>query len=54
MTTENKIFNYLLNLGCCKSCSLRYLREKDVGFNNTDEYITKVYIGLLDYDFVNS
>lgn len=41
---ENKIFNYLLDLGCCKYCSLRYLQDRSINFSNINEYIDQKHL----------
>ncbi|KAF5300240.1 hypothetical protein FQR65_LT09194 [Abscondita terminalis] len=38
---ESKIYNYLLDLGCCKYCSLRYLQDRNINFSDINEYIIK-------------
>lgn len=43
---DQKIFNYLLETGCCKVCSLRYLNDKHIDFGDVDDYIKKVNSAL--------
>ncbi|KAF2880018.1 hypothetical protein ILUMI_26139 [Ignelater luminosus] len=38
---DQKVFNYLLEIGCCKACGLRYLSSKDIDFSDVDGYIKK-------------
>ncbi|KAK5645332.1 hypothetical protein RI129_006632 [Pyrocoelia pectoralis] len=45
---ESKIYNYLLDVGCCKYCSLRYLQDRYVDFSNINEYIEKKKLSIID------
>lgn len=42
MKEELEIFNYLLGIGCCNPCCLRYITQRSADLENVDDYFYKV------------